>query len=209
MVQGPRSACGFVYLFISLLFPCNSIIPPLPFPFFFFSFFLSRHQPETHWKPRSSVLNDCIRYCSNPWLLWTPNLKRNSLLSWAEESFKHWTFPQHLDAIRTIFFPPESNTVSTSFIFTGMKKLLPIISWQDRYSPMLLRAEKWRHNMWRYETERRMRGKMLLKLYLSDRRILSCEITAQEYGKKLQLTKAISMFLKHQLKHFYKEKKCS
>lgn len=39
---------------------------------------------------------------------------------------------------------------------------------------------------------------------------LVCEITAQECGKKLQLTKAISIFIKHRLKHFYKEKKqCS
>lgn len=39
---------------------------------------------------------------------------------------------------------------------------------------------------------------------------LVCEITAQECGKNLQLTKAISIFIKHRLKHFYKEEKqCS
>lgn len=45
------------------------------------------------------------------------------------------------------FFSPKSYTVSTWYIFTGMKKLLSIISLQDRYSPMPCRAGKWRHSM--------------------------------------------------------------
>lgn len=54
-----------------------------------------------------------------------------------------------------VWFPPKSHTVSTWYIFTGMKKLPFIISLLDRYSPMPCRAEKGRHSMWGYETERR------------------------------------------------------
>lgn len=44
---------------------------------------------------------------------------------------------------------------------------------------------------------------MLLEWYLSDRR----GIWFVRSQLKLQLTKAISIFIKHRLKHFYKEKK--
>lgn len=61
-----------------------------------------------------------------------------------------------------------------------------------------------------WNREENKEGAVVKMASLRQKGNLVCEITAQECGKNLQLTKAISIFIKHRLKHFYKdEKQCS
>lgn len=77
------------YILLPLSLWINYLTPSFS-PLFFLILSL---WPWAPWKPRMSVLKDS----TNPWFIWTPHPKTNSLHPWAETSFKYAEFSQHSD----------------------------------------------------------------------------------------------------------------